>query len=995
MTFLEQVAKYYVDKAKSGTVDLADYTFVFPNKRSAMFMRKYLKEQLPNIGFLPKLITITSFTQELCSVSLASNTELLFILFNSYQKVLLKKGFLAENTPDFDSFIFWGNVLLNDFNDVEAYLVDAQQLFKNIKDLKSIESNYLTDEQIEVARILGDKRNLKSDIDNFWKHFPENPDDTFSADKFVNLWEILYEIFIQFKHDLSTKGLSFSGMQAKMAWEECNKRGIDLFRGKRFAFIGFYILSPARLLLLSKLQELGIAEFFWDTASPLLYSPGNHAANHISPLSRKLKMPEDFEIEPIEINQDISIYPVASNIGQAKVVHAILKEWENGKLSKGEPTTGIVLPNEKLLMPMLHSIPQEYFPINVAMRVSFNATPFASLIESIMFMQEKARLIHGEYHFFYKDALEILSNPYISMSMPQAVQSLKEKIKKERIYNLNANETAEKYPELAFIFKSLQSTSNSRETKEYLLGVINGLKDMKQEKKILESYENAIEQTFDLAERYGVSIKGSTYFKLVRRLLSVNNVHLNGNPVWGLQLMNLQDARVLDFNDIIITSLNEGILPAKNYRPSLIPPALRSGYHLPTREDEEITIAYQFFRLISRAKRVALLYDNRTPDLSSGEVSRFISQLELLLEKKPKVIETSLGYSASEDRKISIAKSPAVLMELENFKPGGKLNFSASAFKTYISCKLKFYLQYVKNLRVEDFDPEYINPASYGQVLHLVAQRFYENMRDKSKNNFITPSDIKHKLDSPHLTSELKKLAIDALCECYYGSKYALNPDKIPGEGRVQARIMAEYVKRMLRCESDEKAPNSLPFIFVSGEDNAGKKVHSWKVNESHNINFTMSIDRIDWLDKSGKSIRFIDYKTGNDSLTVPEFGKLFSDSRYGAVFQLILYCMAYADVTNILDSSIKPLIYRFKDMAKSGIPSIKINRQEINDYRQELEINKEKVKLDDLFRTELSNILDEIFMSDTPFSQTENRDHCSYCPFVQLCGRVDYRLAE
>lgn len=995
MTFLEQVAKYYVNKADIGAVDLADYTFVFPNKRSAMFMRKYLKEQARKIGFMPKLITITSFTQELCSLSLASNTELLFILFNSYQKVLQKKGVLTENAPDFESFIFWGNVLINDFNDVESYLVEAKQLFKNIKDVKSIEANYLTDEQIEVARILGDKRNLKSDIDNFWKHFPENPHNTFSGDKFVNLWEILYDIYIQFKQDLRAKGLSFSGMQAKIAWEECINSGIDLFRGKRFAFIGFYVLSPARLLMLTKLQEMGIAEFFWDTASALLYSQGNNASNHIRPLSRKLKMPEDFELEPIEISQDITVYPVASNIGQTKVAHAILKEWEKGKLSKGEPTTGIVMPNEKLLMPMLHSIPQEYFPINVAMRVPFNVTPFASLIENIMLMQEKARMIHGEYHFFYKDVLEILSNPYIAMSMPESVTSLKDKVKKERIYNLNAHETAEKYPELAFIFKPLQNTSDATETQAYMIGVLNGLKSIKQEKDIIEAYEKAIEQTFELTKKYNVSIKGSTYFKLIRRLLSVNNVHLNGNPVWGLQLMNLQDARALDFKDLIIMSLNEGILPAKNYRPSLIPPALRSGYHLPTREDEDITIAYQFFRLISRAKRVALIYDNRTPDLSSGEMSRFISQLELILKDKPKKIETSLGYSASEDRQISIQKSSSVLAELENFKPGGKLNFSASALKTYISCRLKFYLQYVKNLRIEDFDPEYINPASYGQVLHLVAQRFYENMRYRIKDNFITPADIENKLNSPHLTSELKKLAIDALCECYYGNKYSHNPDKIPGEGRVQARIMAEYVKRMLKCEADNKAPNSIPFIFVSGEDNGGKKVHSWQVNEKHIINFTMSIDRIDWLDKDGNYIRFIDYKTGNDDLSVPEFDRIFSDSKYGAIFQLILYCMAYADIKNIPNTPIKPLIYRFKDMAKSGIPSIKINKQEINDYRQEIIINKEKKNLGDLFRTQLSNILDEIFFSETPFSQTEDREHCSFCPFAQLCGRVDYSLAE
>lgn len=989
--FLKQVADYYIDKSRKG-LDLADCVFVFPNRRSALFFSKYIKQGYGSVGMLPRLTTITSFTQQFCPLTLASPTEQLFVLYNAYLSVLAKLG-RSDQARDFDSFAYWGTVLLEDFNDVDASMADAHQLFKNVKDEKEIEANYLTDEQIEVARILGDKRPRSNDPEHFWKHVAEGAKPDNAAAKFVNLWEMLGDLYDEFRNRLQERGLAYSGMQARMVAEKMKDMTREDFEGiEKVVFVGFYVLGQARTRIFARLQELGLADFFWDVNLEILYTPGSKAGAMIKPLSQAFEMPADFNLQTVRLADmpQFEIRPVASNAAQTKVAAAVMQEWLKADKESGPDSLpgkipnhawGVVMPNDKLLTPMLSSLPDDVGDFNVAMRLPFSDTPFASLINAVLRMHDKARIRRGAVTYYYKDVVGILSQPYIAAIAPEAAGDMRKWIKKNIIYNVDGAEAAEKFPALAFVFRPVADVSDKTQVKDYLASLFGTLRDAlyvepsqenpkakkAYEIAILDSYLGAIDEMFTLAGTHGIDMKQHTFFTLIRRLLGVRNLQLDGNPVRGLQLLGVQEARVLDFDSLVIMSLNERILPKKTFSPSLIPALLRDAYGLPTLEDEESNLEYQFYRLIARASRLCLIYDSRMVDKSMGEMSRYVRQLQLLLPDKAVVREVTMNASPGDSRTITIAKDDEVMAELQAYMtPGGK-NISASTLKTYITCPLKFYLMEVKGLKLESFDPEYIDAASYGSVLHEVAEKLY----NRSKGQIFDKEKYALLLQDPPLTQELTNMALESMNKLYYNKAYEGRLNEIPGEGRVLAKIIAKYIKNMLIKERDA----GQMFVFKEAEFKNRPDHPVWNVG-GREFNFSMSIDRIDSLD-DGKKLRFIDYKTGNDSLEAASVEDLFGKKDCGAIFQLMLYCIAYADIYGY-EGDIMPVVYKFTKMASDGMPPLKVASNPLLNYKD----------IEEEFRDRLDSMLDEIFSPEGEFAQTQCHDNCQYCPFAAICGR-------
>ena len=1009
--FLEQVADYYIGKRNDG-VDLSDYTIVFPSRRGAMFMRKYLKQRYGSTGFMPKLLSITSFTQSLACSALASNEELIFILFKAYQRVMAKHG-KEDQARNFDEFVHWGNVLLQDFNDVDAYMVDHRQLFKNVHDYNSIESNYLTPEQIEVARMLGDKRNLSADMHNFWKHASAEKDKP-AAEKFLSLWEVLEEVYEEFHHDLKRRGLAYSGLQSKEAAIAVKNMGKEDFRGRKFAFVGFYVLSTSRIVICRHLQALGIADFFWDTYSPYLYENGNRAGLDIIPLSNELKSPADFKPQKIEGSPKIEVYPVPSNIAEAKVAISVLKQWHDSEPEEakklGTEATAIVVPDDQLLQPLLYSLPDALddkggpLTINVAMSVDHSQTPFASLIATILVMQEHSRKYKDSYHFYYKDAMEVLSHPYIASFFHKSAEQAKKEIAKGHIFNIKEEDIRTWAPDLAFIFTSIGDNGDLDSAKDYfdrLIGgfekiiaptVRSGEEDRKPyEAAILQSYKSTIDEILSLADKYDIEMNDRTFFVMLRKMLAMTQVQFKGDPVQGMQILGMQDTRCLDFDNLIILSLNERILPRKSVSSSFIPPLLRRGYEMPTDDSTDVAASYQFYRLISRAKRIAFIYDSRTPDLSQGEKSRYVTQLELLHPENITVRNVKMGSNPGIHREIKIDKDETVMRQLARLLEGGDLNISASALKAYIQCPLKFYLQNVRGMNTDEQNLEYMDAASYGQVLHKVAENFYNSFKsDGSSKAFIPVATLRDYFSSPQKEKQLKqrltRLALEAMNELYYNKKYTDDLVSIPGEGQVLAKIIAKYIKAMIKAESEGN-----DFTYVAGEYQLGQKRHVWEITPDLKINFTMSIDRVDQLDDAGQQLRFIDYKTGSDNLGAPSVEALFTDHKHAAIFQLMMYALAYHELSGT-DPSIKPVIYKMTEIPKLGIKDLTIgegrgNKRPINDYRQldgDLPCS-----LRNEVKAELTALIESIFDKEQPFCQTEDKANCQYCQFINICGRA------
>lgn len=992
--FLEQIADYYIGKG----MDLADCCFVFPNKRSAMFMRKYIKERLDTVSFLPKLTTMSNFITLFNDSSQATQRELLFSLYDAYRRVLSRHG-RQEQIKEFDSFIFWGDIMLGDFDDIDANLVDAHQLFRNLKNVKEIRSNYLTESQIDVIESIWGRKDLNVDVDNFWKHMPSSPSEDGTAGKFINLWEILGEIYDEFRTDLHKREypLSYLGMMYRTAYDRICGMGADEFGYRRYAFIGFNAMTTSQALILKRFRDLGIADFFWDISSGEIsgsdgkIKKGNKAARFMEYAAKRFPSPDDFSLIPVKSHPDIEIISVPSNVGQTKVVSAILSEWiEKGIIKNGNLIdTAVILPDESLLMPMLYSIPGQVSAINITMGIPYSITPFASLLSSIISMQLRAREIKGVFHYYYEDVIQVLSHPHIDLIASGDAASIKKHISDNRSYNISAGELCAMSPDLAFIFKAVKDPGDIEEVERYTRDLIDTLSlrlkgissatsnpDGRHfhEIEILDAYEKDVRELCRFIQQSGVAMKEHTFFTLLERSLSGLSVNLSGTPLVGLQVMGFLETRALDFDNVIILSMNERIFPRKQFIKTLIPNSLRSGYGMPTQDYHECDYAYHFYRLLTRAKHVRLLYDSRTAGISSGEMSRYLFQL-LHLDTTGKVCfrHADMPASIGTKRKITVNKTPDVIKDLQRFFPGGDLNLSASALKAYKKCPLMFYLQYVKKLRNDDETVNYMDSATYGTIVHKVAESLYLPY----KGHLITENVI-----DTMLHEDIRHHVIRIIDEIYHKSKYSGNLSEVPGEGQILADVITGFIRQMLKSEK-----KLCDFTFVDAE--SGGQAKPWKINGKYTINFKMSIDRIDRIDAG--TLRFIDYKTGSDELRAPSVGSLFEeDHRNGndAIFQLLVYCHAYSDIFGCSDN-IKPMVYRFKTMATDGILDLKIggrNGKTIDNYK-DLSDGDDP---DNDFHSMLQTLIDRIFETDNryPFRQTTVPDNCVYCPFVPMCGR-------
>lgn len=993
--FLKQVADYYLGQAAKG-LSLADCVMVLPNKRSAIFLSKYLKRGLGATSFMPRFATITAFAQEYCDSAIASPVELLIILYSCYRRVMERIG-RKDQIRSFDSFAFWGKVLLEDFDLVDAHMVDTGQLFKNIKSEREIESTFITPKMADAAKKLGIKRPMVLDSENFWMHVNNTSRSGSAAEKFINLWEILGPLYEEFHKELASRHLAYSGMQSRESAMRISALTRDDFTEHRIAFIGFYVLSKSRHKMFAHLRDLQVADFFWDVASPLLTMPGSNAGRKTIELSKMFPTPDDFHIEPIDDIAKIEVCAVPSNIAQTKVAATILNEWraeseaksgnESAVFKPADDEWSIILPDQKLLAPMLTSLPEGIGPYNVAMRMSFANTPFSTLLLCILRLQENSRQRLEAFHFFYKDVLEILSHPYIASLAPDSSQAVKQLITTRHLYNVSADEILGEAPDLAFIFTPVNRTSDIREINAYLTTLfgefrrllnLGGSQNAKRtyEEKILEDYERKTEEICRHALAFGIDkMLNTTFFSLLRRILAAQDVEFDGNPVTGLQILGLQDARMLDFDKIIIASLNERVLPTRTVKPSFIPPLLRRGYGIPTHEDEEENLAYQFYRLISRAEHLCLIYDSRSADLARGEISRYLRQLMLIHPEKIIQRDVAMGLSPGIKSSLAVKKDEIVMKELESFLTPGGRNFSASALKAYIKCPLYFYLQNVKGLSTNSFDPQFIDSSSYGTILHEVAKRFY----DEQKGMVFDAESYGFILNDATLFSRLRHKALEVMNEKYYGHKYTGFLDRIPGEGRTLAKLMATYIISMLKNEARKIGNGSMrPFRFYAGEKKASDDgATQWRIDARHTINFTLSIDRIDIVEEDN-SLRFIDYKTGGDSVSDTTIDKLFTSPEKGAMFQLMTYCLSYADMTHDA-RDIQPYVYLFGSMATDGIKELVINRKAVVTYKEHAEA----------FREGLASLLDEIFDPARDFAPANDDKYCAFCTFQEICGRT------
>lgn len=969
--FLSKVAKVYAEKEKN---NLLDYCFVFPNKRSSTFFSCYLAE---NIGqsILPKTSTISDFILDFSSGTEAYRIELLFLLYDVYRNLLQNKS-ADIHIVEFDKFQFWAEMILNDFNDIDKYLVDAKQLYINIFKLKEINSNFLTQEQIEVINYYWGENRVNDISDSFWKHIKHNEGDL--SDNFIKLWQILYELYESFKERLTDLELCYSGMAYREVAESKKLTNKSQLPYKRYIFVGFNALSTSEIKIFEQLQAIGCADFYWDYDSFAFKQKYNSATRFVGKYVKWFKSYYDiFEDKDKEELPNINVIGVPSNIGQLKETSSIISNlYHQNNIT--EVNTAIVLPDEDLFIPLLHSLPKEIDAVNVTMGYPMRNSTVASLIKNIISLQLRARIVYEETQYFYDDIYNVLTHPLIKRIAGKECFNVIRLLNDKRLFNISSKFLVENYHQLSPIFYAVNDLKDVSEVISYIKCLISWIESSLNNDDVIDiafikKYINAVEIIENLIYQYNIEIADKTVFHLIERIVGSETINFIGEPLKGLQVMGVLETRALDFENIIILSMNERIYPRKHFSKTFIPNALRRGYGMSTISFQESMYAYYFYRMISRAKNVYVMYDARTGGIRSGEMSRFLYQLKFLYNKGNFNFSiVNYDVLAVDNKKLTVEKTPQIMKKLNVYKDKESNRYlSASALNKYISCPLSFYLFYVEGMQHEDEITDYMDEGTYGTIMHEVAENFYMKLKNNADEVLITEEILDRQ---KHRQGDLMK-QITRSINYHYNKLGKDNDTPLHGDSKVIGEIMLHFT--LLLFENEKQFTD---FYFIDAEH---KQSGQWEINDKHTINFKQIIDRLDKIklsDDTNFLMRFVDYKTGSDKVDVTSIESLFDGSkndRRKAVFQLFVYCLYYAYYTGFA-GDIQPYIYTFKTLNTEHLPSIKIAKKEVVSY---LEYKEE-------FWTLFEKLINEIFDENIPFTPALNNDACHYCKFLELCNK-------
>ncbi len=974
-SFLRCIAETFTQQSE--LKNLKDYCFILPNRRSGIFFEKELIECTNKAFVLPQITTISDFVCDITQMVECGRIELLLNLYEEYRKLI------GTDCESFDEFSLWGDIIINDFNDIDLYLIDPQQIFTNLKEFKEIGTDYLTDEQKETLKeYFGDSVALQPhNIERFWKHSRAYNSDNSNPTQYFHLWEMLGDLYTKFNDKLSEKGMAYSGQIYRKAVDILSKQDFSQFDYQQYIFVGFNVLSTSEIKIFNALKSRNIADFYWDCNSPALRDSNNKASVFLNKNMKTFKSKYDIEDRSIDSYPDIQAFAIPGNVGQVKYAANIVEQLITEKKVDNPNNlldTAIVLPDENLFIPLSSSLDKNTIKkVNITMGFPLRKSLVSTLLSAISKIHRQSRLIKGFFHYYSEDIKSLVSHPYIKLIAPEETKYLFAKLAKDRLFFIPATTLQDICPTIKNLFIPITGLN-----KQELIRHTNNILDFLVNKIVttLNNEDNGsieiscvykyIEQFHlltDIINDYDIELNENTFFFLIDRFISGATVSLQGEPLEGLQIMGVLETRCLDFKNIIIPSMNERIFPRKHFSRSFIPYNIRKGYGLSTIDHQESMYAYYFYRMISRAENVFLLYDARTSGLGSGDPSRYIQQLcKIYKDSKTSISHATFDISSIKELEINVPKTPRVmkLLNLYRTKDSGKY-LSASSINSYISCPLKFYLEKVEGVYIEDEVTQFMNYSTFGTIIHEIMHNIYSPLKGLLINKAYIDEFLNNK------NNALDKVIVKTVNEIYY-NKGANCYDELDGEGYMIQDVIKYYVTEVLKYDSHQE------FTYLQGEEKGEEEEKDYW--DLFGINFKQYIDRVDSVDENNGNppyIRIIDYKTGNDETSVTDFASAMDNSKEKikkAIIQIFLYCNFY-NFRRKSHIKIKPLIYTIKNMSQS---QIKIHKTIVDDYR---DFNEDFVQ-------QMKKKIDEMFDENIPFSQTRNDKTCQYCKYKDFCRK-------
>jgi CRISPR/Cas system-associated exonuclease Cas4 (RecB family) len=962
--FLERIARSLYDQYGN---TLNRHCLVFPNRRAGLFFLKYLADRIEKPVWSPSILTINELFRSYSTLQIAGNELLLFELYKIYRGI--KKG--AES---FDDFYFWGDMLLNDFDDTDKYLVDASLLFRNVQDIKNIDQEFggLTEYQIEI-------------IKRFWINFnPDKPTNEKSG--FISIWSVIYDIYSSFIITLKKQNLAYEGMIFREYAETPEKNSVSGTSWDIFHFIGFNALNECEKVIMTRFKKAGKARFYWDYDNSYikegkLNSAGLFIRDNLQKFGND--MPSDWSydamISSISGNVRRRVIETSSDIAQVKLISKLIEELPD--LSEADAHhTAVVLADENLLMPVLTSLPENIGAINITMGYPFKQTLVYTLVKHLMDLQRTASDSDGVVKFSHNEVFRILKHALIEDLLSKSDNKIIEEITKANLIRVPVDRFS-KSEYLQRIFKKPSTPGLlSGYFKEILtlLATNNENKQESQENSTVQQnvrnefiYRtvlnvNRLETVINSSE---VNITADTYLRILDRMLRMQSVPFSGEPLSGIQVMGILETRVLDFKNVIILSVNEGVLPAVSSGSSYIPFSLREAFGLPSVNHQESIYAYHFYRLLQRAENVTFTFNSNSEGLRSGEISRFLIQMKYETAMKPDFIDMNFEIKTQGSIREYLERTREHSFELQSrFLDRSKGSvLSPSAINTWLNCRMKFYYRYVNRLKEPEKISSDIDPAVLGNIFHEIMKSVYKDYLGQIVTGEMLNSIIRN-------DQLLTGLTDDAVNIKFRESSNGM----INGNELIVREVLMAYLRRVLNTDK-----LLVPLEILNLEDYFSFILSVLSNGSQIEIVTGGLVDRIDIV--NGVT-RIVDYKTGIISETIKSLDELFEDDRKkdaDAWLQTLLYSEAY--LVNNPGCIVQPAVYKIKKMTGGGH----------NEKLRLITGGKNEMFLDDykLVREEfiygLKGVVSKIFSDDEPFTMTRDlRGKCLYCPYKELCMR-------
>lgn len=863
-SFLSEVSHDIYSKHQD---ELANLILVLPSKRAATILRNEFLLTISTTSISPVIYSIEEFIQELAHLKLAGNIQLLFEFYHLYKQLTP-----VEQQEDFFHFISWAQTLLQDFNEIDRYLLDSDSFFTHLFNIK--------------------------ELDQF--HWTNSEDKTSLQQNYLKLWEKMHMYYGKLNQHLSNQGLAYQGAIYKEAHENCSDY-LDNNSNKHHYFIGFNALNTAEQNIFQKFLEAENTTIYWDIDKKFLDDPIHDAGLFLRKYKNTWPYYKTHKFEYISdhyrTEKQIEIIGTPKNVGQTKYIGHIL---ESNQLEAHK--TAIVLANESLLTPLLGSLPDSIDVANITSGFPLSLTPLGSFFETLLEVWENK----SSASWYYKDINAVLTNPVTKMLLDkqwEEVENLLRTVKQENTVYV-PDSLADTIPELKLLFPTEKKLVIS-DVIDNCLEIIIQLRDRykKEKNALFLEYLFGCYQVFNQLQQFNNTYGSITDIRSLRKVytatLQLQTIDFKGEPVQGLQIMGMLESRNLDFETVIISSVNEGVLPAGKTHNSFIPLDLKVAFGLPTFKEKDAIYTYHFYRLLQRAKNVYILYNTEPDSMEGGEKSRLIHQLCMLPEVNHNIIEKIATAEINNERRelLTITKDATLLQALKRVAQNG---FSPTSLTNYIRNPLDFYSRSVLGIREVEEVEETIAANTLGTIVHDTLEYFYKPLEDQ----FLSVEHIKN-----------MRSMVDEKVKTFFSQTYT-SVDKLQGKNLISFHIAKRYIENFLD--------------FEEGRLKQGKKIKILQIERNvkaeipiPSLDFKVylkgKVDRVEMVDDH---IQIIDYKTGKAeqrNVEIVDWQELIEEATYNKAFQILCYALLIHKETGI--NSFTGGIISFKNL-KSGIIS-------------------------------------------------------------------------